>query len=107
MSMVKGERAIYEKAIDAWGAAAQLDMAVEECAEFIQARCHAGRYDRDLFAADQLRDEVADVTIMMRQMRVLLGEKACDSAISQKLHRLKDLLKSGQPAEPPAKQEKG
>ena len=59
---------IYKAAIDRWGCPAQVDMLVEECAELIVS---VNKYRRsgDL----SICEEMADVEIMLEQIRVILG----------------------------------
>ena len=76
---------IYAKALHIWGKESQLDMTVEECAEFIAAlnRMRRGRTDfLPLF------DEIADVEIMIEQMRLMFGDNGIDKAKRSKLIRL-------------------
>lgn len=60
---------LYKKALDKWGPKAQLLIAAEECAELIQAvtKYVNGRgFERDVI------EEMADVDIMMEQMKEML-----------------------------------
>ena len=63
----------------------QRDVAVEECAEFIQAvcKCKCGKPD----AFDNFKEEVADVLIMAEQMRQYIGTETVDKIINAKLQR--------------------
>lgn len=74
-----------EKAIKYWGESAQKQKAIEECAELIAAMAR-----RSLI--DFIVDEVADVTIMMRQLRMIYGKKKVDDRIRFKLKRLQKRL---------------
>lgn len=83
----KGE--IYEQAIEEWGREAQLMMAIEECSELIKDLTKLYRGD----TVDQnVAEEVADVEIMMRQLRVLFGEETVESYKQRKLDRLESRL---------------
>ena len=77
---------LYKRAFHKWGANDQLNMVIEECAELIHA---ISKYRRG--KPNSLLDEMADVEIMLEQMRVLVGEKDCkivDSIKMQKIARL-------------------
>ena len=69
---------IYKDALDKWGRVAQICMVMEECAELIQA-CNkflrvktSAEDDR---AKRQLADEIADVEIMIEQLKVIIDDK--------------------------------
>lgn len=68
----------------------QRDVAVEECAEFIQAVCKCKRGKPDAF--DNFKEEVADVLIMAEQMRQYIGAESVDQIINQKLKRQLDRI---------------
>ena len=81
------ETRIYDAAIQRWGAATQIAMFAEECAE---ASAAATRYlfrDRGTLA-----EEVADVEIMCAQMRRILGNDPVDEHKRAKLRRLQERL---------------
>lgn len=63
----------------------QRDVAVEECAEFIQAVCKCKRGKKGAF--ENLKEEVADVLIMAEQMRQYIGAETVDKIINAKLQR--------------------
>lgn len=69
-----------------YGFTSQADMAIEECSELIQAICKLRRgYSENHYT--NLLEEVADVLIMARQLRYLLGYEEIDRTISEKLNR--------------------
>lgn len=74
-----------------WGAESQIKMAIEECAELIQALCHMDRLER--CNLDNVAEEVADVEIMCGQLRVLLGNDKVNRFREEKLKRLKDRIR--------------
>ena len=82
------ERAILEKALDKWGEETQLLLLVEESGELIQAAAKLlnfrGKYSE---REDALIEEIADVEIMIDQMRVKYGERI-DAKREAKLERL-------------------
>lgn len=61
---------VYEAAIAKWGAEAQAWMVIEEMSELAKELCKARRGKNDPVA---LADEVADVTIMLEQVRLMFG----------------------------------
>jgi len=63
-------------AIKKWGNTAQLFVAVEECAEFIQAGM---KFENRGEPIDNLLEETADVLFLMLQMRMILGDNLVDS----------------------------
>lgn len=69
-----------------YGYAVQSDKIIEECAELTQAimKLRWGWSDDKL---DHVQEELADVLIMARQLRVMLGADDIDEIINQKLNR--------------------
>lgn len=99
---------ILKQAIKKYGASAQIDMAVEESAELIQAinklRRRGGisfegviqpsvatdvKYSELFF---NLCSEVADVKIMIAQMELMLNKEAIDLAVERKIQRLEQRM---------------
>lgn len=83
---------VYNAAIDKWGAATQIYVAIEEMSEVIKAltkfmRCPVRIED----AIPSIIEEVADATIMLEQLRLIFGinEEVCE-AMDAKIERLKD-----------------
>ena len=80
------EQRIYRAALAAWGADAQTLMVFEEMAELQKELCKAAR-GRD--NREQIAEEIADVEIMLEQMKVL---HRCAEAVAayreSKLRRL-------------------
>ena len=68
---------IYQAAMRKWGADLQTMMAVEEMSELTKEICKIKRGKMDL---DALADEIADVTIMLEQLREIYGlnDAVCD-----------------------------
>lgn len=81
--------ALYRATLDKWGEAAQLDQTVEECAELIAALKH---YRRGKISKDQVIDELADVSLMIGQLRWMFGDADVDQAIETKIAKLERLL---------------
>ena len=68
---------VYQAALRKWGADLQTMMAVEEMSELTKEICKIKRGKIDL---DALADEIADVTIMLEQLRGISGlnDAVCD-----------------------------
>lgn len=62
------EQRIYRAALTAWGADAQTLMVFEEMAELQKELCKAARGKDN---REQIAEEIADVEIMLEQMKVL------------------------------------
>ena len=77
---------VYQAALRKWGADLQTMMAVEEMSELTKEICKIKRGKMDL---DALADEIADVTIMLEQLREIYGlnDVVCDH-IDAKILRL-------------------
>ena len=91
-------RNILKKAIDIYGVKTQMMMCIEEAAELIQA---INKYFRAVEngnvsnAGYELIGEIADVEIMLKQMRMIFGEGSVDIRIKEKLDRLEGRLAGG------------
>ena len=95
---------IYQKALDKWGTGAQVGMAIEECAELIQAinkyeRAMHDKLNRDAVveARHNVISEIADVLIMIEQVSILLTdddkifiEKMITYKLNRQLNRIKE-----------------
>ena len=68
---------VYQAALRKWGVDLQTMMAVEEMSELTKEICKIKRGKIDL---DALADEIADVTIMLEQLREIYGlnDAVCD-----------------------------
>ena len=68
---------VYQAALNKWGVDIQTMMAVEEMSELTKEICKIKRGKIDLEA---LADEIADVTIMLEQLREIYGlnDAVCD-----------------------------
>ena len=76
---------IYQEALDKWGHASQLDMLVEECAELIAS---VNRLRRGRTRTDAVIEELADVEILLGQMRLIFDPAEIDKIKRKKLTRL-------------------
>lgn len=68
-----------------YGFTPQADMLTEECAEYIVALNKLRRGKPEAY--DNIKEEIADVLIMARQLRYLLGYEDIDRIIDEKLDR--------------------
>lgn len=80
----------YQVALETWGPEAQTMMAVEEMSELTKEICKLwrGKLDREALA-----DEIADVTIMLEQIRLIynLNDAVC-THMDRKIQRLQGRL---------------
>ena len=77
---------IYDCAITKWGFPSQIEMLVEECAELIVAVKHFNRERHEDVLP--LINEIADVEIMLEQMRRIFDCELIDMVKRKKLTRL-------------------
>lgn len=80
---------LLRMAIEKWGSGPQTQMAFGECGEFVTL---AGKMAQGRATAEDVIDEIADVTIMMRQMALLYGLSGVERRIAFKLDRLQKKL---------------
>lgn len=71
--------------IEQWGVEAQENQAIEECSELITAILH---HRRNKCSEDDIITEIADVSIMCEQLRIIYGNDRVDNEIQRKLKRL-------------------
>lgn len=84
---------ILEKAIDTYGMHTQVDMCLEEMAELSKALLKMRRPDGNIAdKLDNIREEIADVQIMIDQMRIIYGDEAVQRAEQAKLARLENRI---------------
>lgn len=62
------ENEIYKKVVEEYGKDAQLKMAIEEMAELTQAICKSFRGKDNV---DNIIEEIADVEIMLAQLKII------------------------------------
>lgn len=90
MTVAQQEMAIYEAAVQTYGANAQILIAVEEMAELTKALLKFIRYGDRPAVLESINEERADVEIMLNQLHVIFGD--CSDWESIKLSRLADRL---------------
>ena len=76
-------------AIEAFGVEAQLDMAVEECSELINAIC---KLRRGRNTNEDVITEIADVAIMAEQLTIIFGSDKVEAEKRRKLLRLEERI---------------
>jgi len=85
------EKEIYRQAIDKWGAEGQITMVFEEMAELQKELCKSLRGKENRI---EIAEEMADVEIMLEQMKILFGiEEGVERHKTLKLQRLEGRLK--------------
>ena len=91
-------RALLDRAITAYGAPAQMDMAVEEMAELTKALCKIKRAQAGCEVTAEAKavlenvvEEMADVQIMLDQLRIIF-HRSTEEVEEAKLERLKNRL---------------
>lgn len=95
--MVPDDERIMQQAIETYGVQAQCDVAIEEMAELTKAimkiRRVANDYEKTQSALDNLLEEIADVDIMIDQLKIMWGPREVGEYRRQKLERLERRLK--------------
>jgi hypothetical protein len=82
---------VFVKAVEKWGAASQINMAIEEMAELIVALQH---FKRDRNTASDVVSEIVDVQIMMHQLHGIfhIPHDEYSAICSDKISKLTKLL---------------
>jgi ABC-type arginine transport system ATPase subunit len=87
------ETKLLKQAVEMWGTEAQLWMLIEESGELIKAVCKMHRASSDRHtAAVAFLDELVDVSVMIDQWKLEVGEERFDRARDLKMKRLKEKL---------------
>lgn len=79
---------IAEKAIEFFGKEKQIAKALEELGELIAAISKSYNHENNL----NIIDEIADVQIMIRQLRSIYGKSQVDGRIEFKMNRLMEKI---------------
>lgn len=85
------ENEILKKAVVHFGVYPQLFMLCEEMAELTKAIMKCKRYDFEC-STDNLMEEIADVEIMIQQMRIIFNSDTINFYRIRKLKRLSDMI---------------
>jgi hypothetical protein len=103
------EMNLLKQAVETWGTEAQLWMLAEECSELIVAVCKMHRASSDQHEAVRaFVDELVDVSVMVDQWILEVGQERFDRARDLKMRRLATKLdtyrkaRAQSGAEPPA-----
>lgn len=75
---------LASSAIDHWGAFKQINQTVEECAELL---CELTKFHRSRQDWEHIKEEVADVTIMMAEMIKVIGIEEFNRVLAVKLNK--------------------
>ena len=93
---VPDDERIMQQAIETYGVQAQCDVAIEEMAELTKAimklRRVADDYGKTQAALENLLEEIADVDIMIDQLKIMWGPKQVEEYQKKKLERLERRL---------------
>ena len=73
-----------QAALDQWGLSAQAGQTIEECAELIVALQKHMNRNPSPETVDAITDEIADVEMMLAQMRLALGVD--DETLKKRIH---------------------
>lgn len=82
---------VYKRAIEFWGEEAQKSMFYEEFGELLQAMNKYKRDDTDKNYYN-IREEIADVEIMLNQLKLIYGEQQINKIKQTKIGKLEDVL---------------
>lgn len=82
---------LYKMAIDNWGMNYQLTIAIEECSELIKSISKYKRTEN----AEKVIEEIADVEIILGQLKEMFDDDKIYHEKMQKLNRLQYLLEEG------------
>lgn len=83
------ENEIYYRALGTWGYNMQKMVLIEEMAELTKEIIKEKRGKGEWFS---VREEIADVQIMLDQMKIIYGKEGCEKHRQDKLMRLEQLV---------------
>lgn len=83
---------ILQAAIENFGVRSRIIMAIEEMAELTNA---FAKFERGRVELQDIVTEIADVTIMMEQLRLIYGPEKVDAEIERKIKRLEKRMSNG------------
>jgi len=94
VKFTENEVKTMQTALDQWGLNAQVGQAIEECAELIVALQKYVNRTPKPGMLENILDEIADVEMMLAQMRLVLGidDEALRKRIEYKFERLNRYL---------------
>jgi NTP pyrophosphatase (non-canonical NTP hydrolase) len=82
-------REVCEKAVNTYGRDIQMIIAMEECGELIQA---LSKYLRG--KEHNVEEEIADMEIMIQQLKIMFDSKSIDEWVEKKINRLDNRIQS-------------
>lgn len=82
---------LYKAAFKKYGVINQIEMMIEECSELIQAIQKAKR-SNTIENNNHICEEIADVEIMIEQMRGIYSSEEINKCKTEKLERLEDRI---------------
>lgn len=80
---------VCEKAVNTYGRDIQMIIAMEECGELIQA---LSKYLRG--KNHNVEEEIADMEIMIQQLKIMFDSKSIDEWAENKINRLDNRIES-------------
>lgn len=87
---------ILQAAVKRWGKQSQIEMAIEECAELIKALQKLKRAGEEnpneFFLIKDVCGEIADVEIMMQQLKMIFPIQIIEDIKGEKIERLEKRL---------------
>lgn len=95
MNLTIPQELIIAKAIEKYGIEPQIDVCIEEMSELIKELCKYKRGKPN--SISNIKEEIADVYIMLRQMKMMFdlsSEDKIQSHIDFKVNRLEERLRS-------------
>jgi NTP pyrophosphatase (non-canonical NTP hydrolase) len=98
VEFTESEITVMRTALDKWGLDAQCDQTVEECAELIVALHKQVKRTPKPDSLDDVIDEIADVEMMLGQMRVAfdIDDETLRERIERKFAKLAQYLETGE-----------
>ena len=87
--MEQNEKVICIWAVEKLGPDSQMEKAIEECAELIDALC---KFRRERVGTIDVVTEIADVQIMCEQLAYMFGEQTVADERQRKIERLQKRL---------------
>ena len=94
IEFTEAETQLMHKALDQWGMNAQVGQAIEECAELIVALQKYANRTPQAGSTERILDEIADVEMMLGQMRLALNisDEALQERVEHKFNKLSKYL---------------
>lgn len=83
---------VSKQALEKFGEKNQIQIAIEECAELIQALCH---FERNRKTKEQVTQEIADVYLSLESLQHIFGKCQIEQWFDQKVERLQKEVFSG------------